>query len=66
MRKKIRHVLIDKGWTIEDLAKKLGYSYSHVNNIIQGRSDGTQKFWDTFKKVLNIPDSEIESYRKKE
>lgn len=66
MRKKIKYLLIDRRLTIKALAEKLGYSSQYISYIINGRSDGTQKFWDTFKEKLNIPDSEIEFYRKKE
>lgn len=66
MRKKIKYLLIERNLTIKELADKLGYSSQHVSFIINGRSDGTQKFWNKFKQVLDIPDSEIEFYRKKE
>lgn len=66
MRKKIRHMLVEKNWTQTDLAEKLGCSPQHISQIISGKINGTQKFWDNFKDVLNIPDSEIESYRRKE
>ena len=66
MRKNIKRLLLEKGWTQTDLAEHLGFSPQHISQIISGKVNGTQKFWDKFKAVLNIPDDEIEKYRKKE
>lgn len=66
MRKKIKHLLIERNLSVKELAEMLGYTSQHLSFIINGRSDGTQTFWDKFKEVLKIPDSEIEFYRKKE
>lgn len=66
MRKKIKHLMVERNLSQTDLAKLLGYTPQHISKIISGEVGGTQKFWDNFKTVLNIPDSEIEEYRKDE
>lgn len=63
-RKEIKKLCIDHDWTQEQLAEILGCSRQTLNMIIMGKTGGTQKFWDNFKKKLNIPDEEIEKYRK--
>lgn len=66
MRKKIKHLMVDKGWTLKDLAEKTGYTPQHISNVIRGEVGGSQKFWNRFKEACKIPDSEMESYRRNE
>lgn len=48
--KKVRHRLIDLGWTISRLADELGVSVSYVFEILKG----TRKAVDTKKKMCDL------------
>jgi transcriptional regulator with XRE-family HTH domain len=63
MRKQIKILMIERNLTQGSLAELLGYTPQYINYIIRGRSNGSYKFWETFKEKLNIPDDEIEKYK---
>lgn len=63
MRKKIKILMIERDLTQKDLAEMLDVTPQYMGNIIRGASNGSYNFWETFKKVLEIPDAEIESYK---
>ena len=63
MRKKIKHLMIDRDMTTSDLAEVLGCSRQYLHQIITGKSNGSYTFWKSFKEVLQIPDEEIEKYK---
>jgi transcriptional regulator with XRE-family HTH domain len=62
-RKQILILMIERDLGQKDLAELLGYSQQYINNIIRAKSNGSYKFWQTFKEKLNIPDTEIEKYK---
>jgi transcriptional regulator with XRE-family HTH domain len=58
--KKVRHRLIDLGWTISRLADELGVSVSYVFEIMKGTRkavDMKQKMCD----LLGIEDEQVDS-----
>lgn len=63
MRKEIKHLMIDRSLTVEKLAEELGCTRQYLYRIIKGKNDGSYKFWENFKLVLNIPNEEIEKYK---
>jgi transcriptional regulator with XRE-family HTH domain len=55
-----------EGLTQDELGQRLGVTGTYISYIENGKSDGSQKFWDKLKKLWNIPNSEMENYREKE
>lgn len=64
MRKQIEILKIERGLSNKDLAELLDVSVQYICAIIRGSSNGSYKFWERFKEKLNIPDDEIEKYKK--
>ena len=62
-RKQILILMIERDLEQKDLAELLGVTPQYISYIIRGTSNGSYKFWETFKEKLNIPDTEIEKYK---
>lgn len=63
MRKRIKILMIERDLTQKELAEMLDVTPQYMGNIIRGTSNGSYNFWENFKKVLGIPDTEIEKYK---
>ncbi len=63
MRKRIKILMIERDLTQKDLAELLDVTPQYMGCIIRGTSNGSYKFWESFKEKLNIPDAEIEKYK---
>jgi len=50
----------------QDFAHEVGITRQHLCNVLQGTYNGGPKFWEKVQKRFNIPDEEMESYRKNE
>ena len=61
--KQIKILMIERDLEQQELAEMLGVSRQYMGRIIAGTSNGSYKFWETFKKVLGIPDTDIEKYK---
>ena len=66
MRKNVKHLMIERDLSYKTMGELLGYTPQYIGRIANGQSDGTYKFWQTFKEKLNIPDCDMEKYRTKE
>ena len=64
MRKQIKILMIERDLTQNDLAELCGVTTQYMGNIIRGTSNGSYNFWENFKEKLEIPDTEIEKYKK--
>lgn len=64
MRKQIKILMIERDLTQNDLAEMLGVSPQYIGCIVRGTSNGSYTFWENFKERLEIPDTEIEKYKK--
>lgn len=64
MRKHIKILMIERDLTQKDIATLLGVTPQYMGNIIRGESNGSYSLWETFKEKLDIPDTEIEKYKK--
>lgn len=54
--KQVRHALIDKGWSMSDLATELGLSVSYLHDIVTGKRKAVhQKV--RIRQMLCIPDN---------
>lgn len=62
-RKKIIFLRVENNLTQSDMAKLLGVTSQYISFIERGRSNGSYTFWETFKRVFKIADSEIESFK---
>ena len=62
-RKQILILMIENNLEQNELAELLGVTPQYMGCIIRGTSNGSYKFWETFKTKLNIPDTEIEKYK---
>lgn len=64
MRKQIKILMIERDLTQGQLAELCGVTTQYMGNIVRGDSNGSYNFWETFKTKLEIPDTEIEKYKK--
>lgn len=62
-RKKIIFLRVEKNLNQEQMGKMLGVTSQYISFIECGRSNGSYKFWENFKRVFNISNEEIESYK---
>ena len=65
VRTKFKQKRIAKGLSQQGLAKQLNCAGSYISKVEKGLKDPSQKWWDKVKNLWDIPDEEIESYRKK-
>lgn len=52
--------------TYANFCESVGITYQNLNHVMSGKGNGSYKFWEMIKERLNIPDEEIESYKKNE
>ena len=62
MRKKLKFKIKSKYGTITKLAEEIGYSRAHISDIIHKKSIGSNDFWESVQKALDISDSELIEY----
>jgi transcriptional regulator with XRE-family HTH domain len=53
-----RKLRIYKGWSMTDVAEKLGYRQNHITQIEQGKSNPTPEFLKKCLEVYEIPENE--------
>lgn len=58
--KQVRHRLIDKGWTISELAKELGISVSYCFELMKGTRSAEDQI-QKMKEVLGIEEQDDSS-----
>lgn len=66
MRYKLMFKIQKDYGTYANFCECVGITYQNLNCVLSGKGNGSYKFWEMIKKQLNIPDEEIESYRKNE
>ena len=58
------HYMIQKGETYKSLSEKCGYSESHLENIVSGRSRCSKNLLDTAGKAMGLTDFQINRLKK--
>lgn len=57
--KKLRKMLIDKGFSAIQLAEKTNVTYQQVNRIMNGSSNGSIAWWKKAAETLQVDITEI-------
>lgn len=63
-RKKMILLRVEKGLSQKELGDMLGVTSQCISTIETGKVFGSGKFWYKFKTAFDIPDEEIESYKR--
>ncbi len=66
MRGKIVELMNERKISKSQMGRDIDYSAQMVKNVILGVNKGSHKFWRNFQNAYNIPDSEIESYKRED
>lgn len=66
MRNKLRGKIFEKFKSVADFCREISFSRTYMGLILRGEKNGSYKFWETIKIVLEIPDEDIEMYKKKD
>jgi transcriptional regulator with XRE-family HTH domain len=64
MRSKLKGRIIELYNSQANFCKKAGITGAYLSMILNCQSNGSYKFWEKIKALLNISDSEIEGYKK--
>lgn len=59
MRMKLKLLRIEKKWSQEDVAKKIGISAASYSLIERGKRFGSQKTWEKIKEIYELQDHEM-------
>lgn len=63
-RKNIQHLRVENGLTQKEFGETLGVTSQYISLIESGKANGSYMFWQRFKTTYQIPDEEIESYKR--
>lgn len=64
MRNKLKGRIIEKYNSQANFCRNAEISQAYISMILNCESNGSYKFWEKMKTLLDIPDSEIEEYKK--
>jgi transcriptional regulator with XRE-family HTH domain len=62
MRKKLKFKIKSKYGMITKFAEEIGYSRAHISAILHKKAIGSNDFWESVQKALDISDSELMEY----
>jgi len=51
----IRIILYDRGWTIRQLAREIGYGYQHTTRLMRGERPIPLRFLVACERALDLP-----------
>lgn len=63
-RKKIIHLRVERNLNQKEFGELLGVTSQYISLIEGGKANGSYKFWHKFKITFEIPDDQIEFYKK--
>lgn len=63
MRTKILELKKERKLTKTQMARDIDVTPQHLNAIIRGKSNGSEKFWRNFAKAFDLTINEIELYK---
>lgn len=64
MRSKLKGRIVELYNSQSNFCKRAGITGAYLSMILNCQSNGSYKFWENIKDLLDIPDSEIEQYKK--
>lgn len=59
MRMKLKLLRVERKWSQEDVAKKIGISSGSYSLIESGKRFGSQKTWEKIKEIFELNDHEM-------
>lgn len=64
MRSKLKGRIVELYNSQANFCKAAGITSAYLSMILNCQNNGSYKFWEKIKELLNIPDDEIEQYKK--
>jgi cyanate lyase len=62
MREKLKFKIKSKYGMITKFSEKIGYSRAYISAVIHKKAIGSNDFWESIQKALDISDSELIEY----